>query len=80
VVLDEPNASLDHDGDEALVRTLAGLKLDRVTVVVVAHRPSLLRGVDKLLVLQDGMVQAFGPRTEVLARLARGMRPQERVA
>jgi ABC-type protease/lipase transport system fused ATPase/permease subunit len=81
VVLDEPNASLDAEGDEALVRALAGLKAERATVVIVAHRPSLLRGVDKLLVLNDGTVQTFGPRAEVLARLTRPLRaPQERAA
>jgi len=81
VVLDEPNASLDAEGDEALLRTLAGLKAERATVVIVAHRPSLLRGVDKLLVLKDGTVQTFGPRAEVLAKLTRPLRaPQERAA
>jgi ABC-type protease/lipase transport system fused ATPase/permease subunit len=50
-------------------------------VVIVAHRPSLLRGVDKLLVLKDGTVQTFGPRAEVLAKLTRPLRaPQERAA
>ena len=80
VVLDEPNASLDHEGDEALLRALQQLKRERVTVVIVAHRPSLLRGVDKLLVLQEGTVQAFGARAEVLARLTRAAQPRERVA
>jgi len=81
VVLDEPNASLDSEGEDALLRTLSVLRSDRVTVVVVAHRPSLLRGVDKLLVLQEGTVQAFGPRAEVLAKMTRPARlPQERVA
>jgi ATP-binding cassette subfamily C protein EexD len=81
VVLDEPNASLDHEGDEALLRALAELKTQGATVVVVAHRPSLLRGVDKLLVLNDGAVQTFGTRAEVLARLARPLQAaRERAA
>jgi ABC-type protease/lipase transport system fused ATPase/permease subunit len=71
VVLDEPNANLDHKGEEALVRTLQLLKSERVTVVIVAHRPSLLRGVDKMLVLREGVVERFGPRAEVMARFAR---------
>src|SRR5258705_13852390 len=70
-VLDEPNASLDHEGDEALLRSLADLKAQRATVGIVAHRPSLLRSVDKLLVMNEGTVQLFGPRAEVLARLTR---------
>jgi ABC-type protease/lipase transport system fused ATPase/permease subunit len=73
-VLDEPNASLDHQGDEALLAALDQLKKDRVTVLIVAHRPSLLRGVDKLLVLREGAVDLFGPREVVMARLTRPIR------
>jgi len=81
VVLDEPNASLDSEGDEALLQALTDLKAQGATVVVVAHRPSLLRGVDKLLVLNEGAVQVFGPRAEVLARLARPLQAaRERAA
>ena len=71
VVLDEPNANLDHEGEEALARTLEILKADGVTVVVIAHRPSILRNVDKMLVLNDGAVASFGPRNEVMARVTR---------
>jgi PrtD family type I secretion system ABC transporter len=71
VVLDEPNANLDRDGEEALVRCLQGLKKDGVTVVVIAHRPSLLHGVDKMLVLREGMVERFGPRAEVMQLVTR---------
>ena len=71
VVLDEPNANLDAEGEEALVRTLHALREQRITVIVVAHRPSLLGGVDKLLVLKEGQVELFGPRAEVVARVAR---------
>jgi PrtD family type I secretion system ABC transporter len=69
IVLDEPNSNLDSSGEEALIFTLAGLKRDGVTAVIVAHRPSILNGVDKLLVLRpDGSVDAFGPRAEVMAK------------
>jgi ABC-type protease/lipase transport system fused ATPase/permease subunit len=71
VVLDEPNANLDHEGDEALLRTLARLKEEGVTVVVIAHRPSLLRGMDRMLVLREGMVAAFGPRAEIMPQVTR---------
>jgi ATP-binding cassette, subfamily C, bacterial EexD len=71
VVLDEPNANLDHEGEDALVRALETLKADGVTVVVIAHRPSLLRHVDKMLVLSDGAVAGFGPRNDVMARVTR---------
>jgi PrtD family type I secretion system ABC transporter len=80
VVLDEPNANLDHEGDEALVRTLQLLRGEGVTVVIIAHRPSLLHGVDRLLVLRDGMVEIQGPRAEVMARLTRPVPPAREVA
>jgi PrtD family type I secretion system ABC transporter len=71
VVLDEPNANLDNDGDEALVRTLRVLREEGATVVIIAHRPSLIAGVDKILVLREGAAELFGPRAEVMARITR---------
>jgi PrtD family type I secretion system ABC transporter len=77
VVLDEPNSNLDSMGEEALLLTLAGLKKDAVTVVVIAHRPSILAGVDKILALRpDGTVDAFGPRAEVVQQFTRRANPQ----
>lgn len=78
VVLDEPNANLDHEGDAALLRALQTLKEEGVTVIIVAHRPSLLRGVDKLLVLREGAVDMWGSRADVLARLTRPARAATR--
>jgi ABC-type protease/lipase transport system fused ATPase/permease subunit len=72
VVLDEPNSNLDANGEEALVLSLSDLKKEGVTTVIVAHRPSILNGVDKMLVLRgNGTPEAFGPRAEVLAQFAR---------
>ena len=71
VVLDEPNANLDQDGEQALLATLHALKEEGVTVVLVAHRPSLLGAVDKVLVLREGAVEAFGPRADILSRVMR---------
>jgi PrtD family type I secretion system ABC transporter len=77
VVLDEPNSNLDGAGEEALVATLVELKRRAVTVVIVAHRPSILGAIDKLLALRDGTVENFGPRVEVIQKyLARAPRPQ----
>lgn len=72
VVLDEPNAYLDGDGDVGMIECIAGLRARGTSVVVIAHRPSILRGVDRLLVLRDGRVVCCGPRDEVLHRMAQG--------
>ncbi|HEV2549284.1 MAG TPA: type I secretion system permease/ATPase [Stellaceae bacterium] len=69
VVLDEPNASLDHEGEEALHKAIAKLKEMGTTIVMIAHRPSILGLADKLLVLRNGTVDAYGSRTEVIAKL-----------
>ena len=73
VVLDEPNSDLDVEGEQALMRALHELKEQAVTLLVIAHRPSLLAGVDKLLVLKDGLAEMFGPRAEVMARITRAV-------
>ena len=69
VLLDEPNSNLDAQGEKALQRAIDILKTCGTTVIVVAHRPSILRHIDKILVMQDGMVRMIGPRDEVLARV-----------
>jgi ATP-binding cassette subfamily C exporter for protease/lipase len=71
VVLDEPNSSLDEAGEKALVETLLALKAQGATIVLITHRTSVLAAVDRILVLRDGQVQAYGPRDEVLAALQR---------
>lgn len=70
VVLDEPNASLDGEGEAALMRAMAGMKQEGVTLVVISHRPAILANVDRLLVLHEGAVAAYGPREQVLAAMA----------
>ena len=72
VVLDEPNANLDSEGDAALAQAIQGLKARQATTVIVAHRPSAVACADKLLLLMDGAVRAFGPRDEILQKLAPG--------
>lgn len=64
VVLDEPNANLDAEGDAALTRAIEGVRQRGGIAIVIAHRPSALAGVDKVLVLAEGQVQGFGPRQE----------------
>jgi PrtD family type I secretion system ABC transporter len=69
VVLDEPNANLDGDGEAALAAVLATLKSRGVTVIMVGHRPAMMSRLDKLAVLRDGALEALGPSAAVLTRL-----------
>ena len=72
-MLDEPNANLDADGDAALARAIQNLKARGAATIIVAHRPSAIAYVDKLLMLSDGEMRAFGPRDEVLKKIAPGL-------
>jgi ABC-type protease/lipase transport system fused ATPase/permease subunit len=69
VVLDEPNSNLDAEGEEALTRAILGVRERKGIVVVVAHRPSAIAGVDRLLMMNQGKVQAVGPKEEVLSKV-----------
>ncbi|SDX73166.1 ATP-binding cassette, subfamily C, EexD [Allochromatium warmingii] len=71
VVLDEPNSNLDDEGEAALVQAIAHLKAMNSTVFLITHRPNVLKSVDKILVLRDGILHLFGPRDQVLAQFAR---------
>ena len=68
VVLDEPNSNLDSEGEGAVSEAIASVRKRGGIVIVVAHRPSAIQAVDKLLVMQHGEVVAFGPRDEILAK------------
>lgn len=79
VVLDEPNSSLDEMGEVALANAIKSRKARGCTFVVMTHRTSILSVTDKVLMLRDGVQQAFGPRDEVLASVTRapaGMAPR----
>jgi PrtD family type I secretion system ABC transporter len=69
VVLDEPNSNLDAEGDEALTQAILGVRARGAIVVVVAHRPSAIAGVDYILVMGKGRQQQFGPKEEILNRM-----------
>jgi ATP-binding cassette subfamily C protein len=66
VVLDEPNSNLDADGDQALTQAIMGVRARGGIVIVVAHRTSALAGVDQLMVMAEGRVQAFGPKDALM--------------
>jgi len=69
LVLDEPNASLDRVGEQALLGTIDEMRRRGVTIVVIAHRPSMLQHVNKILVLREGKVDKYGARDDVMAQL-----------
>jgi PrtD family type I secretion system ABC transporter len=75
IVLDEPNSNLDTEGDEALTRAVRAARERGAIVVVVAHRPIGIEGVDQLLVLKDGRMQAFGPKETVLGQVLQRVAP-----
>jgi PrtD family type I secretion system ABC transporter len=69
VVLDEPNAHLDEEGDNALSAAIEELKMRGVTVILVGHRPAVMAQLDKLAVLRNGALEAFGPTAAMLPRM-----------
>lgn len=71
VVLDEPNANLDAEGEAALAAAIQGVRLRGGIAVVIAHRPSVLAAVDLVAVIQDGKLTAFGPKEAILGKAAR---------
>ena len=70
LILDEPNASLDAEGEAQLTQTLEAVKASGTTILLVAHRMSVLQVVDKLMVVRDGRMALYGPRDEVLGKLS----------
>lgn len=75
VVLDEPNASLDAAGDAALTEAILSIRRRGGIAIVIAHRPSALAAVNKVLVLANGQTRAFGPKDEVLRSILQTVPP-----
>ena len=73
VVLDEPNSNLDNEGEQALTAAIVGIRERGGIVVVIAHRPSALAGVDLVLVMEEGRVKSFGPKDEILSKVLRSV-------
>lgn len=69
LVLDEPNASLDSYGEAALAAAIEFAKEQKMTVVIISHRTPILSLADKLLMVRDGMVAAYGPKQQVLDQM-----------
>jgi PrtD family type I secretion system ABC transporter len=73
LVLDEPNSNLDAEGEANLLLTLQELHQAKTTVVLVTHKPAVLKQMDKLLVMREGRMELFGPCEEVLLKLREAM-------
>jgi ATP-binding cassette subfamily C protein EexD len=71
VVLDEPNSNLDDQGEAALVAAVLQLRQEGSTVFIITHRLNILKSVDKIIVLRDGLLDHFGDREQILAQFAR---------
>ena len=75
VVLDEPNSSLDADGEQALTQAILNVRERGGIAVVMAHRPSALASVDMVLAMANGEAKGFGPRDEILRKVLRPVGP-----
>ncbi len=71
LVLDEPNSNLDNDGTLALNTAIRSTKESGGAVLIMAHRPAAIQECDLLLVIEDGMRRAFGPRDQVLREMVK---------
>ncbi|WP_426229846.1 type I secretion system permease/ATPase [Pararhizobium sp. DWP3-4] len=80
VVLDEPNSNLDAEGEQALSEAIMSVRARGGIVVVIAHRPSALAAANMVLMMNEGRMQAFGPKDEVLAQILRKDNRQPKIA
>jgi ATP-binding cassette subfamily C protein len=68
VVLDEPNASLDYSGEHVLFEAIEQMKAANITVIIITHRMGILAATNKIAIMQDGAVSAFGDSQEIFDR------------
>nr|WP_319382287.1 type I secretion system permease/ATPase [uncultured Roseibium sp.] len=80
VVLDEPNSNLDAIGESALTNAIKAMREKGSIVVVIAHRPSAIATVDKILCLKDGKMAGFGPKEDVLKQVVQPVQPMRQGA
>jgi ATP-binding cassette subfamily C exporter for protease/lipase len=80
IVLDEPNSNLDDAGERALVQAIAELKAMGKTIVLITHRLNILSITDRLVAMNQGGIQAYGPRDEVLRLISQARTAQAQAA
>jgi ABC-type protease/lipase transport system fused ATPase/permease subunit len=66
VVLDEPNAALDQEGEALFHKALHRANKDGRTVIVVTQRPSVLQHVNKVMLMTAGRIKEFGNKEDVM--------------
>jgi PrtD family type I secretion system ABC transporter len=69
LVLDEPNANLDANGEGALAAAVDFAKEEKITTILISHRPSILNLADKIMVMKDGMMVAFGSKQDLMGQV-----------
>ena len=75
IILDEPNANLDAEGEQALERAVLQAKQRGTTVMLITHRPSIAAKCDRILMLREGQIEMYGAAQDVLQKLAQGAAP-----
>ncbi len=73
LVLDEPNASLDAAGEQALAVAIEVTKEQKITTVLISHRPAILNLADKIMIVKDGVIVAFGSKAEMIGQVQKLM-------
>lgn len=79
-MLDEPNSNLDAHGEAALTEALKNAKAAGITVVTITQRPAALQSAEKIMLVQQGHIEAFGSRDEMLSRMAKAQEASTRQA
>jgi len=77
VMLDEPNANLDSEGEQALERAVLNAKQRGTTVLLITHRPSIAAKCDRIMMLREGQIEMYGPAQDVLQKLAQGVQASQ---
>jgi ATP-binding cassette subfamily C protein EexD len=80
IILDEPNSNLDEVGDRALAAAMQQLKRTGATLFVITHRTNIVSQLDRLMVMTDGVINLYGPREQVLAKLNAQQQVQKHTA
>ncbi|MBU3014249.1 type I secretion system permease/ATPase [Poseidonibacter lekithochrous] len=70
IVLDEPNSNLDDQGEIALLKTVEELKKTNTTMIIITHRPNILKATNKLAMMNNGKVEKYGNTNEIFASIA----------